>query len=96
MKLDESGNQKWLKILGGNGFDRTGFDNVISHTSDGGYILTAQSTSGDVGFNHGSFDTWVAKLDKDGKIEWQNMYGGTLCEVIGSITPLTDAEDFGE
>jgi hypothetical protein len=93
MKLDESGNQQWLKLLGGNGYDRTGYDNVISPTSDGGYILTAQSTSdedGDVGFNHGSFDTWVVKLDNEGTIEWQNMFGGTSCEVIGSITQISD------
>ena len=94
MKLDEeTGNQKWLKLLGGNLYERTGFDNVISPTSDGGYILTAQSTSGDngdVGFNHGSFDIWVVKLYNNGTIQWQKMFGGTSCEVAGGITTRSD------
>ncbi len=97
MKIAESdGKLVWLKVLGGIGYDRTGYDNVISPTTDGGYILTAQSTSGDLALIHGSFDTLVVKLNQDGSIQsqqtekWQKLFGGTLCEVIGSITPLSD------
>ena len=36
------------------------------------------------------YDTWVMKLDKNGKIQWQNMYGDTICEVAGGITQVSD------
>jgi hypothetical protein len=84
MKLDEAGNLQWIKLLGGDQGEATAFDNAIQQTSDGGYILTGQtasSDSGDVtGATHGSCDVWVVKLDKSGKIEWQNHLGGTGCE----------------
>lgn len=96
IRLDESGTQEWLRVFGGIGHDRTGYDNVISQVLGGGYIITAQSTSGDIADNHGSFDTLVMKLNPDGTIhedgqkKWLKMYGGLYCEVTGSITPLSE------
>lgn len=92
MKLDTAGKQQWLKILGGDLYDRTGYDNVISQTSDGGYILTAQSTSGgtgDVAPGHGSNDAWVAKLFTNGSIQWQKSFGGAGCDVVGGISEIS-------
>ncbi|MDP3564736.1 MAG: hypothetical protein Q8R70_09630, partial [Methanoregula sp.] len=80
MKLDDSGNLLWTKLIGGRGGEVTAFDNVIQPTDDGGYILTGQTTSsanGDVGTTHGSADVWVVKLDASGAIQWQNLLGGT-------------------
>ncbi|WP_292350302.1 hypothetical protein [Methanoregula sp. PtaU1.Bin006] len=96
MKLDETGEEAWMKGIGGIGFDRTGYDNAISPAPGGGYILTAQSTSGDIADNHGSYDALVVRLNGDGTVyeqnqkKWLKMYGGSHCEVTGSVIPLTD------
>ncbi|MDO9324303.1 MAG: hypothetical protein Q7T80_05015 [Methanoregula sp.] len=80
MKLDNSGNPQWTKLIGGKNYELTAFDNVIQPTTDGGYILTGQTSSsanGDAGITHGSADVWVVKLDASGTIQWQNLLGGT-------------------
>jgi hypothetical protein len=81
MKLDNSGNPEWTKLLGGKNGEATAYGNAIQPTQDGGYILTGQtlsSHSGDVtGTTHGSADVWVVKLFTNGTIQWQNLLGGT-------------------
>lgn len=93
MKLDDSGNQQWLKLIGGSGNEVTVLDNTINSTKDGGYILTGHTSSydnGDVGVNHGSNDVWVVKLNSTGGIEWQNLYGGRGCDIVGGISEVSD------
>ncbi|MBN2682223.1 MAG: T9SS type A sorting domain-containing protein [Bacteroidales bacterium] len=59
--LDNLGNIKWQKCLGGSGID--GAYNV-QQTIDGGYIVagTTNSNDGNVSGNNGSYDMWVVKL----------------------------------
>ena len=64
-------------MLAGTGND-SGFS--IQQASDGGYILTGitdSGNSGDVGRTHGGYDVWVVKLNSDGNIQWQEVLGGT-------------------
>ena len=67
---------EWTKTYGGSGND---VFNNIAQTSDGGYIVTGQTTSndGDVSGNHGNNDVWLVKLSASGKIEWQKCFGGS-------------------
>lgn len=79
VKTDVQGNIQWSKALGGTGVD---FAMSVEKTSDGGYILGANSSStdGQVTGNHGNSDYWIVKLDQNGNIQWQNSYGGTGSE----------------
>jgi gliding motility-associated-like protein len=48
-------------------------------TDDGGYVFAGFSSvvGGDVTFNNGSNDVWVARLNSMGDTLWQRSYGGT-------------------
>lgn len=80
---------QWQKALGGSQGDTA---NSIRQTSDGGYIMTGDSSSndGDVIGNHGSGDAWVVKLDPNGNIQWQKSLGGTNSDISQSIWQTTD------
>lgn len=62
VKLDSMGNIQRQKALGGTGSD---YVSAIQQTPDGNYILTGRTSSnnGDISFNHGDNDVWVAKID---------------------------------
>lgn len=91
VKLDSSGNIKWDKTIGGNGYD-----NLYSlvQTPDGGYILDGISYSGISGdktqANKGALDIWVVKTDASGAILWDKSYGGTGDDQSRAIRKTTD------
>jgi hypothetical protein len=64
VKINNTGTIQWQKTLGGTSFD---YANDMQKTTDGGYILTGESSSndGDVTGNNGSSDYWVVKLAPD-------------------------------
>lgn len=76
LKLTATGAITWQKNFGGSGDDVATF---IQQTSDGGYIVTGNtsSTDGDVIGNHGGIDVWVLKLTSTGSLAWQTCYGGS-------------------
>ncbi len=64
----------------------------IQQTRDGGFITAGhtQSNNADVRGNHGNFDFWVVKLDKNGTIKWQKCLGGTIDETAFRVRQTTD------
>jgi len=84
-KYTADGNLLWSKTYGGSETENFG---SLSATPDGGIIAltsTASSNSGNVtGVNHGNNDVWIIKLDKNGLIEWQKLYGGTGDDMASS------------
>lgn len=91
VKLDASGVIEWQRCLGGSDSE---FPSTIRQTTDGGYVLLAQtlSNNGDVSGNHGQYDAWVVKLDPLGALEWQRCYGGSSFEFAldGDILETAD------
>lgn len=90
VKLDAGGNIVWEKCYGGmSGFD---YPHVIKLTSDGGFILNGEtiSTDGDVTGNHGEFDFWVIKLDRNGNLQWEKCLGGSSYDRGESIMQTND------
>ncbi len=89
VKLDEEGNIEWQRVLGGSYNDEAC---SIQQTGDGGYIVAGGTASNDedVSGNHGGWDFWVVKLDKDGNIEWQKCLGGSDDERAASIQQTRD------
>lgn len=93
LKLDADGDIEWQRTLGGS-------DNEsalsVWQTSDGGYIVGAQTKSddGDVSGHHGNDDYWIIKLTATGDLEWQRTYGGSANEILGSVYQTSDGGYF--
>jgi hypothetical protein len=93
VKLDKRGNIQWQNLLGGTGYDDGG---VIHQTPHGDYIIAGRTTSdnsGDVGQNNGprdTWDAWVAKLDSNGQLLWQDTLGGSGYDQCTAIQPMPD------
>ena len=64
-----AGAATWAKTYGGTGADRA---TDVQMTADGGYIVAGATDS----YGAGGTDAWVLKLDSDGNVVWQNVYGG--------------------
>ncbi|RME64713.1 MAG: hypothetical protein D6778_07465, partial [Nitrospirae bacterium] len=69
LKLDADGNVQWQKTYGGADDDGA---SSIQQTSDGGYVVAGYTAS----FGAGGYDVWVIKLDANGNVQWQKIYGG--------------------
>lgn len=89
LKLNTSGDIQWQKIFGGTE-EEEGID--IQQTSEGGFILTAESYSSDKDLteNKGASDSWIVKLNQNGELEWQKSIGGSSYDRIESIQQNTD------
>lgn len=83
LKLDATGNIQWQKSYGGISQDIL---QSIDITSDGGFLLSGNSSSGISGDKsmpcYGWDDYWVIKTDASGNIEWQKTIGGTHQELL--------------
>ena len=75
----------WAKTYGGSDMDIARY---IQQTSDGGFIITANTES----FGAGGYlgDYWVLKLESNGDISWQKTYGGSDWDVPESIIQTSD------
>ncbi|ADL11812.1 flagellin [Acetohalobium arabaticum] len=92
VKLDETGTKEWdtsTVSIGGSGDEEA---NHIQQTIDGGYIIAGQSDSTDIpnNSNHGGDDLLLAKLDKDGNLEWQDLLGGSGDDGASSVEEISD------
>ncbi|PCI93602.1 MAG: secretion protein [Flavobacteriales bacterium] len=89
VKLTSLGIITWQKSLGGSSFDH-GYN--IQQTTDGGYIVTGNSSSndGDVTGNHGSVDGWIVKLTSTGNITWEKSFGGSSADYLTRIQQTSD------
>lgn len=92
IKLDKNGNLQWQKIFGGDSFDEA---NDVKQTSDGGYIVAGTSRSNFTNKERKILDgfntkNWILKLDREGNIEWQNVFGGSGYEYSINIYQSND------
>ena len=83
LKLDGNGNIVWQKTYGGTGFD---YPADVKQTGDGGFIVAGYTDS----FQPGESDTWLLKLNSDGNIAWQKIYGGNAEDWPASISITSD------
>jgi len=89
LKLNAKGAVVWQKMYGGSGID---FAYSIQQTRDGGYIVAGHSSSTDIpGVTiHGINDCYLLKLDANGAVVWQKMYGGSGDDFAYSIQQTRD------
>ena len=88
-KLAADGRLLWHTTLGGSGMDSEG---GIIATADGGYIVAGTFASADIAgaANHGGSDAYLAKLDAQGAIVCQRLYGGSAYDGVVALAPTTD------
>ncbi len=91
IKVDPDGNKIWDKTYGGADIDDL---NSIRKHPWGGYILAGTSYSGKSGEkSHDSFgkqDWWVLRIDEEGKVMWDKVFGGERFDIGAGIFDLKD------
>lgn len=89
LKIDDAGNVLWQKTYGGSKNDHA---HAITKTQDDGFLFVGYSNSEDMpGIpNKGGLDFWIVKITKDGNMQWQKKFGGTLDEYARSVIQCND------
>ncbi len=83
IKLTNSGNVEWAKIIGGSG---TEYFNYIQQTLDGGYIMSGKTSS----FGAGNDDYFIVKLNSLGEVIWAEAIGGSNAEQARAIRQTSE------
>jgi hypothetical protein len=83
MKIDQSGNQMWMKTYGGNGNDE-GRD--IIATADGNYLIVGSSNSPSLADQNAN----LIKIDPAGNVIWSQLYGGSSDDFGNSVKQCSD------
>ncbi len=94
VKLDANGNIQWKKVIGGSSWD---IATSIQTTSDGGYIVGGHtgSVDGDLAStNNKGHDAWIVKLDANGAIQWNKIFGGDELDELYSVEQAADGYVF--
>lgn len=89
INVKANGKIKKKKCYGGSNNDEGA---SVKQTTDGGFILAGASNSnnGNVKNNHGDYDVWVVKTRPNGKIQWQQSYGGSGADYAYDIHQTND------
>ena len=75
--IDEYGDRNWHNTYGGKKED---VGKSIDAFSDNSFLLTCETES----FGRGKKDIWLLKIDSNGKIIWDNTFGGKKNDIYGS------------
>ena len=88
VKIDASGNIVWQKCLGGSSEE---FGSSLEKTIDGAYLISGhtQSKDGDVKYLNGDSDTWIVKIDDNGKLIWEKTIGTNKNEYGAAIKAIS-------
>jgi hypothetical protein len=93
VKINRLGGIEWEKSFGGTEDEDIGVRSTVVQTRDG-YLIAGFSRSGVSGNktkpNLGGADGWVLKLDANGSVIWDEVYGGTSDDGFGSIEQAAD------
>jgi len=76
--------EEWSQTFGGSDHD-TGYS--VAQTSDGGYIITGDTSSYGAGLN----DVYLIKTDANGNEEWYQTFGGTEQDYGKSVAQTDDS-----
>lgn len=91
IKTDAQGNKLWEKTYGGTGDD---MPKASIATPNGGAIIALQSTSGISGDkttdSYGAEDIWLLKINTNGVIERQWVFGGSAKDVPADLISTND------
>ena len=86
-KLSASGTVIWKQRYGGAGDD---VGNQVIATSDGGFIISGQTTS----YPGPDINAWIIKTHSNGIMQWNVPLGGSQTDVANSICQVSDGYVF--
>ena len=88
IKLAANGDVEWRKYFGGTNTDTC---YGVVETTDG-YLMIGSSDSNDIDIknNKGSYDFWIVKIDKTGKLLFEKSFGGDEIDEARAITATND------
>jgi Secretion system C-terminal sorting domain len=89
VKLGAEGMIEWQKTIGGSGND---FGYSVQIAADSSFIVTGatNSSDGDLDSNRGGADYMLAKISKEGTLEWIHTYGGSGEDISAYVATTTD------
>lgn len=89
MKISSTGVLQWQKCFGGSDTDVA---KSIDLSPDGGYVVAGytRSNDGNVTGQQGFDACWVIKLDRNGNLQWQKIYGNFPHSAAESIRATKD------
>ena len=76
-------NTLWKKSYGGSGWDQL---NSLVSTPDGGALFGGYTTSN----GSGNIDMYLVRVDPQGKMLWENSYGGLKADILESLILMPD------
>lgn len=82
-RMEADGNLLWQKELGDRGNNTV---NSVIQMDDGTFVAAGQTTSAGAG----NWEGWVTRLDANGDLLWQKVYGTAEAEFIEAIQSTTD------
>jgi len=91
IKIDDNGNLLWEKTYGGTDFE---IGVKILETPEGGYLVAGISSSNQPGYNHGSSDYQLLKIDASGNLLWSKLYGGVDGDQLHDLVAGSDGNYF--
>jgi len=82
---------KWIRNYGGTNWDEN-YASIINNK--GNLVITGytESTDIDITSNAGAVDVWVAEIDSNGNIIWENSFGGSSVDLCFSILETSNLE----
>jgi predicted SpoU family rRNA methylase len=83
VKLSKDADVIWIKSFGGDGKD---YARAVCNAEDGAVVIVGATKS----YGKGSYDFFVTKLDKDGKIVWSKTYGGEDLDAAYAVESTKD------
>ncbi len=84
IKCNPTGDVMWTKVYGGSSADGA---YSIQQTMDGGYIISAHTSS----FGAGQHDIYLIKTDDNGDTLWTKTYGGSNGDFLRAVHQTTDS-----
>jgi hypothetical protein len=85
-KFDADMNVQWQRCYGGNNHDA--ISGILE--LDDGYVFVGRTESTNMPGHKGDYDVWVVRIDFDGNIEWQKVFGGSSYEAGNKIYTTDD------
>jgi len=82
-KIDESGNQEWLKTYGGTDTEQ---GNSLYQINNGNYVIVGSTKS----YGEGQKDIWILIIDNEGNEIWNQAYGTNVNNYGVSVLPSYD------